>query len=182
MDEKQIRYLPFNAINEFMLPEFRHTVLQNVFSQLEKLTNERRTAINNLVKRHVQVPGFRNSAQAPVGVRVRGSVTPFERRSDFTAQILQAWGELHADLRQQVYDMLNERNWEKLLPPDADRTKLPGFMVIWTKEETYDVLDAAFQTKYPDGPFEAYDMRLMVVWMANRLPYELFLEGDEAEE
>lgn len=182
MDDKQIRYLPFHSINEFMLPEYRHTVIQSVLSQLDKLSNDRRGAINNLVKRHVQVPGFRNSAQAPLGVRVRGSVSPFERRGDFTAQVLQGWSDLHADLRQQVYDLLVERGWEKLLPPDADRTKLPGFMVVWPKVDTYDALDAAFLAKFPEQAFEPYDMRLMVVWVGNRLPYELFLEEDEEEE
>lgn len=181
MDDKQIRYLPFHAINEFMLPEYRQSVLLNVFSQMEKLSSERRSTISNLVKKFVQVPGFRNSVQAPVGVRVRGSVTPFERRGDFTAVMLQAWSDLHSELRQQVYEMLNERGWEKLLPPEADRSKLPGFMVTWPKEDNYDVLDNAFQAKFPESPFEAYDMRLMVVWVANRLPYELFLEGEGAE-
>jgi hypothetical protein len=182
MDDKQIRYLPFHAINEFMLPEYRHSVLQTVLGQLDKLSNERRSALNNLIKRYIQVPGFRNSAQAPLGVRVRNAASPFERRADFTAQVLQGWSELHVELAQQVYDLLAERGWEKLLPSGADRAKLPGFMTSWPKADTYDVLDAAFAAKYPEAVFEAYDMRLMVVWIANRLPYELFLDEEEGEE
>ncbi len=182
MDDKQIRYLPFHSINEFMLPEYRQTVIQSVFTQMDKLSGERRSAINNGIKKHLQVPGFRNSAQAPVGVKVRGAATPFERRPDFTAQVLQAWSDLHPELRQQVYELLQERNWEKLLPPEADRTKLPGFMVVWPKEDTYEALDAAFAAKFPGQTFEPYDMRLMVVWVGNRLPYELFLEEEEEDE
>ncbi len=181
MDEQRIRYLPFHSINEFMLPEYRQAVIQSVLTQMDKLSSERRGAINNGIKRYVQAPGFRNSAQAPVGVKTRGSVAPFERRPDFTAQMLQAWSELHPELRQQVYELLQERGWEQLLPAEADRTKLPGFMVTWPKQDTYDALDAAFAAKFPGQTFEPYDMRLMVVWLGNRLPYELFLEEEEEE-
>jgi hypothetical protein len=183
MDDKQIRYIPFNAINEFMLPEFRHIVIQTVLRDIEKLDGGRRRTLNNLITRYVAVPGFRNSAQAPVAVKVKGATTTFERRPEFTAQMLQSWAELHAELREAVYQMLKARNWEALLPPDADRSKLPGFMVTWPKEETYDVIDAAFKEANPDFETTDNDVRLMAVWLVNRLPYDLFAdEGNEADE
>src|SRR5512133_717762 len=104
MSDKKAQFLPFNAINEFMVSDFRQHMIQAVFAGFDRLPGERRSAINGLIKRHVQVPGFRNSTQAPAGIKARSSVSVFERRPEFTAQILQGWSELHPELRQKVYD------------------------------------------------------------------------------
>lgn len=179
MDDKQVQFLPFNAINEFMLPDFRLQVLQTVFTGLDKLPNDRKSAINNVVKRHVQVQGFRNSLLAPARVKARNSVTIFERNKDFAGHVLQGWSELHAELAQKVYDFLKTREWE-VLPPDTDRTKVPGFLVVWPEGQDYDVLGKAYTDMYPDDKPEDNDLRLMIVWIAGRLPYGMY--GDEDEE
>jgi hypothetical protein len=171
MDDKQVQFIPFHAINEFMLNDYRLCVIQRVLAGIDRLPAERRSAINNLVKRYVQVPGFRNSVQAPSGIKARAAVSVFERRPEMTAQILQGWSELHPDLRQKVYDFLKAREWD-ILPPEADRTKLPGFLVAWPPGQNYDVLDQAYAQMYPDEAVEANDLRLMIVWLANRLPYD----------
>lgn len=180
MDDKQVKFLPFHAINEFMLPEYRLNVLQTVLNNLGKLSGARRSSINNMIKRHVQVPGFRNSTLAPAPVKAKAAVTTFERSPEFVAQVLQGWAETKPELRQTVYDFLIGREWE-LLPPDADRTKLPGFMVVWPQGETYDVLDEAFAKAYPDFAVDVNDLRLMIVWLAGRLPYDMFEEDEEEE-
>jgi hypothetical protein len=181
MDDKQVQFIPFHAINEFMLSDYRLHVLQKVLAGIDRLPGERRSAINNMIKRYVQVPGFRNSAQAPSGVKARASVTVFERRPEMAAHILQGWSELHPELRLKVFDFLKAREWETL-PPEADRTKLPGFLVDWPEGQTYDVLDEAFAQMYPDEKWEANDLRLMIVWLANRLPYDMYSDEDEIEE
>jgi hypothetical protein len=181
MDDKQVQFIPFNAINEFMLNDYRLRVIQQVLAGIDRLPGERRSAINNLVKRHVQVPGFRNSAQAPSGVKARASVSVFERRPEMVAHILQGWGELHPELRQMVFDFLTAREWE-ILPADADRSKLPGFLVVWPEGQSYDVLDAAFAEMFPNEKVDAYDLRLMIVWIANRLPYDVDGEDDDVDE
>jgi hypothetical protein len=181
MDDKQVQFIPFHAINEFMLNDYRLRVIQQVLAGIDRLPGERRSAINNLVKRYVQVPGFRNSIQAPSGIKARASVSVFERRPEMVAQILQGWSELHPDLRDRVYDFLQSREWE-ILPADADRTKLPGFLVVWPEGQSYDVLDEAFAEKYPDEKPDAYDLRLMIVWIANRLPYDMEGDGEDEDE
>jgi len=185
MDDKQVKFLPFHAINEFMVAEYRLHVLSTVMNGIDRLPGDRRSAINNTIKRQVQVPGFRNSTQAPPNVKARAAVKTFEARPDFAAHILQGWSELNADLRQKVYDFLKGREWE-LLPPDADRSKLPGFMVVWPKGETYDVLDAAYAAATPAESVDENDLRLMVVWLASRLPYDMYEDenddDDETEE
>ncbi|GAP07040.1 MAG TPA: hypothetical protein DEQ80_09660 [Anaerolinea thermolimosa] len=182
MDDTQIRYLPFHAINEFMLDDYRLKVIQSVLRDVEKLPGERRGRLNGLIRRHINIPGFRNSAIAPLPLRVKGAVTAFERHPEFTAQVLQGWSELHPDLRARVFEMLKARNWEQLLPPEADRSKLPGFMTQWPKTETYEVLDQTYAEMFPDSPAESDDIRLMCVWIANRLPYELFEDEEEGAE
>ncbi len=181
MSDEQIQFFPFHGINEFMVPDYRLHVLQAVFSNLDRLPKERRAAINNLLKRHVQVPGFRNSTLAPAGLKARSSVSTFERRPEFAAQVLQGWSDLNPELRQKVYDFLIAQEWEAL-PPDADRTTLPGFMVEWPAGQDYDVLGQGFAEMYPDFTPEVNDLRLMIVWVANRLPYDMYADEDEEEE
>lgn len=177
MSEKnEVQFVMFHGIDQFMLPDYRHEVLLKVLSHLDDLHAERKGKIQNMLKRYLRLPGFRNSVLAPLAMKVKGSATAFEKHPDFVAQILMAWAELNPALRQQVYDFLVERNWE-VLPVDADRTKLPGFIAAWPKEENYDVLDAAFKEKYPDHAFHEYDVRLMIVWISGRLPFDMDEEG-----
>ena len=170
MNEKQIAFVPFHAINQFMLDEFRQQVIRSVFTNYEALSANRRKAINGLIKKSVSVPGFRDASQAPLAVKLRGVERAFEKNPDLTAQILMAWTELKPELGQQVHSLLSGRGWE-VLPLDADRTRLPGFLPDWPKDEDYDSLDAAFAEKYPQAKVDAYDFRLMVVWVGGRLPY-----------
>jgi hypothetical protein len=181
MDDKQAEFFPFHGINEYMLSDYRLQVIQSVFNKFNTLPGERRSAINGIIKRHVQVQGFRNSAQAPAGVKARASVSTFERRADYAAQILQGWSELHPELRQKVYDFLKAREWE-VLPPETDRSKLPGFLTEWPDGQDYDVLGEAFAEMYPDFSPEQNDLRLMIVWVAGRLPFDMYGEEDDTDD
>lgn len=180
MNDKQVQFLPFHGINEFMLNDYRLHVIQTVFGHVDQLPGERRSALNGLVKRHLQVPGFRNSTQAPAGIKARAAVSMFEKRPDFAGQILQGWSELNPELRQKVYAFLKAREWD-VLPPEADRTKLPGFITEWPEGQDYDVLGNAFAEMFPDFKPEENDLRLMIVWVANRLPYGMYDDEEEEE-
>lgn len=177
-EETDVQFVPFHAINQFMIPEYRQEVLHKVLGHLNDLTPDRKNRIISQLKRYLKVPGFRNSLAAPLPIKVKGAGPEFDKRADFVGQILMAWCELQPELRQQVYDLLVERKWE-LLPPDSDRSKLPGFLVRWPKEETYDALDAAFAAKYPENKAHEFDVRLMVVWLSGRLPYDMVDEEEE---
>lgn len=181
MNDKQAQFLPFHAINEFMLNDYRHQVIQAVFSHFDRLPGARRSAINGLVKRHIQVPGFRNSAQAPVGVKARASASTFEKSPDFAAQILQGWSEINPELREKVHAFLTAREWE-ILPAEADRTRLPGFLPEWPQGQDYDVLGQAFAEMFPGETVAENDLRLMIVWLAGRLPYDMYGDDDTDEE
>lgn len=179
MSDKQISFLPFHAINEFMLPEYRRTVLTEVLSQLESVSGGLRSLIQAQVRKNVQVPGFRNSNLAPLPVKVKNAETLFERGPAFVGAVLAAWRELHPDLAVQAHDLLKGRGWE-VLPADADRSKLPGFMTTWPKADTFEALDNAFREAHSDSAATDDDINLMFVWIGNRLPYDIF--EDEAEE
>jgi hypothetical protein len=176
MDDKQIAFAPFHAINQFMVPEYRQKVIHTVLVGTEQLDKDNRNNLNNLIKKRVIVSGFRNSAAAPAGVKVKGSITAFEKSAEFAARILACWAVLNRPLAEKVHQLLTQRGWE-LLPVDADRTKLPGFMTRWHATDTYEVLDQAFSEMFPGDEFSTDDIRLMVVWLSNRLPYES--EGNE---
>lgn len=172
MNDTKARFLPFNAVNEFLLSDYRLKLIQNVLTGMDNLSEERRAEINRLVKRLVKVPGFRNSALAPIPVKGRAAVSAFERSPEFAANILSAWAELKPDLARKVHGLLTGRGWE-LLPLDADRTRLPGFLTRWPQAETFEVLNEAYQQAYPQDGEHEYDINLMIAWLWGRLPVEL---------
>jgi hypothetical protein len=169
MNNKNVQFYPYHVINEYMVPEYRQNVIHTVFIQLEKLSSSRRSTILNLVKRMINVPGFRNSSLAPLSLRIKGANKTFESNPDFVAQVLSAWCELNLDLAGQVYQLLRGRNWV-LLPVEADRTKIPGFLMNWPEGESYEVINPAFTQSWPESKASEDDVRLMVVWLSGRLP------------
>jgi len=171
MENQTTQFLPFHAINEFMRPDFRTDVIKVTLNSLPDLPENYRIPIDQITRAIVQVPGFRNSAKAPLVKRVKPTSEAFEKSSHLVAAILSAWAEGHADLRQQSYDLLLERGWE-LLPPSADRTQLPGFLMTWPNGENFELLTQAFVEKYPDVKVSSDDVSLMIVWLSVRLPYQ----------
>jgi hypothetical protein len=177
--DQQARFLPFHAINEFMRPDFRADVIRSVMLALPSLPEALRTQIDKITRRVVKVPGFRNSAKAPAALRVKPTAEAFEKNAGLVAAILSAWNEAHPELRGQVYELLTERGWE-ILPADADRTKLPGFLTRWPKGEDFETLTNAYAERFPGSETSSDDVSLMVVWLSGRLPYELV--GDDEED
>lgn len=179
MNDEHIHYLPFHALNEFMNSEYRLNVVRLALSALPRLGNEYRAPVDRLTRQYVQVPGFRNSAKAPVPVKARSIAGSFEKSPELVANIVAAWAASLPDLRQKVYDLLVERGWE-VLPPEADRRRLPGFLPTWPRGEDFEVLNNAFKEKYPDSDASSDDVSLMVVWLSGRLPYAV--EGEDEDE
>ena len=170
-NQDKVEFLPFNGINQFMLPEYRRQVLQTVFGHMDQLPPQQKSRLGTLFRRYLQLPGFRNPTLAPMGVKVRGAVAPFEKSAEFASAILAGWAELNSELMSQIYHMLKDRGWE-LLPLDADRTKVPGFLTRWPAEETYEVLNQTYLEQFPQSKASEDDVRLMAVWISGRLPFE----------
>ena len=170
MDNKT-RFLPFHAINEYMLNEYRQLVIQSVLGNFNKLPLDRQKKINSLIKNHVRVQGFRNSSVAPLPLKINGCIDTYKKSHEFVGQILCAWSEINFETKKTIFSFLEERSWE-LLPIDVDRSLLPGFMLEWPKEDSFEVLIDSFREKYPDYSLSDDDISLMIVWLSNRLPYE----------
>jgi hypothetical protein len=124
-----------------------------------------------LLKKLIQVPGFRNSLQAPAPLKLKPTLSAFEKNPALTGAILSAWSASRPELRQKVYELLASRGWE-LLPPEADRTKLPGFLTTWPPNEDFQELNEAFTQANPDISTTSDDVSLMAVWISGRLPFE----------
>ncbi len=180
--DKKVSFLPFHAINEYMLDDYRQLVIQSVLGKFSQLSEERQRKINSLVKQLVKVQGFRNSALAPLPLKINGCINAFSKSQVFVANVISAWADINHEDRQIVYDFLIDRHW-KLLPIDADRSILPGFMIEWPKEDSFEVLIQAFRDANPEISISDDDISLMVVWLSNRLPYDmveyLFTEKEE---
>ena len=136
-DNSKIQFIPFSAINEFMRPDYRMIFLRSTMLALPNLSQKTQSSINKLTKRHVKVPGFRNSIKAPASVKAVSMIKPFEKEPKLVAAVITGWAESNLDLRQQVFDILSNLNW-KLLPMEADRTRLPGFLTQWPEEDDYE--------------------------------------------
>lgn len=171
------QFLPFHAINEFMRPDFRLAVVRSALQPAENISGESRGRLDQLTRKLVNVPGFRNSAKAPLSLRIKPTAEAFEKSAPLVAAILSAWSAARPELAGQVHQLLVERGWE-VLPVDADRTKLPGFMMHWPKGDEFAVLAEAFKNAYPESTAIDDEISLMVVWLSTRLPYD----QDEAED
>jgi hypothetical protein len=171
MDNKKVQFIPFQAINAFMLPDYRMNVIREVLSSLPSAPEKIQAQFSKYFKTLVQVPGFRNSSLAPLSLKIKPFISVFEKDPEVAGTSLSRWVDLHPELKQQVYDLLVARKWE-ILPPDADRTKLPGFLVTWPAGEDFDAINKGFQEMYPEVQVSANDVSLMAVWLAGRLPYQ----------
>lgn len=166
----EVVYLPFHAINEFMTGTYRLQVIRQVLSALQELPGDLQARLNRYTRQWVQIPGFRNSAKAPAALKAQAMVSAFEKQPDLVATILQSWSGLHTVLREEVIETLSQRQWE-LLPGDADRTRLPGFLAEWPEGENFETLVAAYRAYAPSSTARDDDISLMAVWLSGRLPY-----------
>lgn len=194
MPENQVEFLPFHAINEFMRDDFRLAVIRSALGALSSLPESHRLTLNRLTNKLVKIPGFRNSDKAPALVRAIPTAKAFEKSPELVAAILNTWAEAHASLRTQVYEILVARGWKTfsaemlnpanlpalktandwgILPVEADRTKLPGFLAFWPQGETFEALYQAYSEKFPQEPASLDETSLMAVWLALRLPYQI---------
>lgn len=176
--EKKAAFLPFHALNEFMTPDYRLEVIRSVLIALPDLPDSLRHPIDKLTGKLVKIPGFRNSLKAPIPLRIKPTIEAFEKSPNLVAAILSAWAENHANLREKVFTLLEQRKWE-VLPIEADRSKLPGFLTIWPQGENFDGLNQAFKETFPEFETSNNDVSLMVVWLSGRLPYQ-FTETQES--
>lgn len=192
--DKQLQFLPFHAINEFMRPDFRLSIIRDVLNNTTSLPEEHATAVANVTRRTVKVPGFRNSEKAPPLVKVMPMVKSFEKSPELVSAILSAWAAIHYDLLDQVYTILKHRNWPVMereqefsftsltsdminkwviLPPGLDRKRIPGFIPRWPKGEDFETLFATYKELFPEGAASIDQVSLMAVWLALRLPYTI---------
>ena len=171
MADKKVQFIPFHAINAFMLPDFRMEVVRLVLSSLPSASAKTQAEFNKYFKNLVHVPGFRNAIQAPLPLKTKPFISVFEKEPEVVGATLARWSDLKPELKNQIYDLLKARGWE-VLPAEADRSRLPGFLVTWPAGEDFESLGKAFKEMYPDVQASTNDISLMAVWLAGRLPYQ----------
>ena len=197
MNDSSLKFLPFHALNEFMRDDFRLTVIRTVLTSLPTLPSRLKDPVNRWTRQVVKVPGFRNSEKAPAAVKVLPLASAFQKSPELVAAVIAAWAEVKTELRQEVYAVLEARGWPvfqtgledfklpeseadfALLPPDADRTRLPGFLTIWLPDQDFEAIYNSYTDKYPDSTGSIDEISLMAVWLSLRLPYHVRGESDE---
>jgi hypothetical protein len=171
MTGSKVQFLPFSAINMFMRPDYRLEVVRKVFNLMPESPEEVRATFNRYIKKFVAVPGFRNSSAAPVSLKIKPYISAFESQPEVAAFTMATWARGNRSLLDKVFDLLTDREWE-LLPKDADRTQLPGFLTTWPKDESFEAVNKAFKEKYTEETYHEDDISLMAVWLSGRLPYQ----------
>ncbi|MFZ6031413.1 MAG: hypothetical protein ACOYYS_27190 [Chloroflexota bacterium] len=201
MSEQEFEFIPFHAINEFMRNDYRLAVVRAALNAAPDLPDTFRKPIEQAVKRHVKVPGFRNPEKAPAAIKAFPMAKAFEKNPDVVAAVIAAWAESRPELRQRVSDLLKERGWQffpeeisleslspdkikewGILPLSVDRTHLPGFVTAWPKDNDFEVLYDAFTQTYPDVDESIDNVSLMVVWLVMRLPMDVDGMEEEADD
>jgi len=170
-EKPKLEFIPFNAINEFMRTDYRMILLRNTMLALPELSPKTQASINKLTKKHVKVPGFRNSAKAPASVKAVSMVKSFEKQPKLVSAVISAWAESNSEMRQQVFRLLSGFGW-KLLPVETDRTRLPGFLAQWPEEHDFEVIYEGLTESCQDSEYSIDDVSLMAVWLSVRLPIE----------
>lgn len=177
VETESSKFYPFSAVNDFMREDYRLTILHEVLASLDKIPAEQKMRIGRLISKGIQVQGFRNSNLAPVGMKAKKSVDLFERSPEFAAQVMESWSRLHPELRLLIRNVLVKRNWT-VKEDDLDLSQLSGFQIDWPKEDTFQVLIDKARELPPELAVTDDDISLMVVWIGNRLPYDLYEEGN----
>ncbi len=200
--ENTIKFLPFHTINDFMRADFRLIVLRKTLGALSTLPDGQRAALNRITRKYVKVPGFRNSEKAPAAVKLLPLSNAFEKQAEVVGAVLAAWAEAQAGLCERVSEVLKERGWfffpemnnlsdlpslktEKdwgVLPLQADRTRLPGFLIYWPKGQEFEALYQTYESMYPQAEGSIDEVSLMVVWLSMRLPYQVVEDEQPAHE
>mgnify|MGYP000167319340 CR=1 FL=1 len=196
-------FLPFHAINEFMRPDFRLTIIRETLKAQSDLPESLSDELNQKIKKGVSVPGFRNSDKAPALVKVLPTSKAFEKNPDLVSAVLSCWVYTQSQLRDQVYQLLRQRNWKlfsesegvevenlsfeaikewPILPAHYNRTKLPGFFTNWPKGEDFETIYKNFSELYPDSGVSMDKVSLMVVWLSMRLPFHVDNQEEKSEE
>jgi hypothetical protein len=191
---EKTEFLPFNAINEFMRPDFRLNVIRDTLNSQSSLDEQLTNELNQQIKKNVSIPGFRSSDKAPTLVKVVPTSKAFEKKPDLVAIILACWAEIHSQLRDEVYSVLRARNWKILpegdltlsrelitttvkewpvFPLSMNRAKLPGFYTHWPKGEDFEAIYTQYNELYPEAEAGIDKVGLMAVWLTMRLPYHV---------
>lgn len=179
---KEAKFLPWAALNEFMVDSFRIAVVRRAMTSMQQVGGKHKATIQRIVRNKAAVPGFRNAGKAPLPLQIQPAAIVFIKESELVSAVLSVWAETVPDLRDGIQAFLAARNWP-LLPADADRTLIPGWLMDWPENDDLQTLgDAYLEATYPNGdsPYTRDDACLMICWISLRLPVNL-PEDDEEE-
>jgi hypothetical protein len=176
--DQKVQFVPFHALNAYMRPDYRLSIVRAVMAAMPSQPADAQTRFHQLTKKYIQIPGFRNSVAAPPALKVKPYASAFEKSAELVAFTLQTWAGLNPQLRAEMAEVLTGRGWE-ILPAEADRSKLPGFLASWPGGDDFTAINTAYREKYPESQSVEDDISLMAVWIGNRLPYFNDEPGEE---
>jgi len=172
MSAKEEIYLPFKAVNVYMQPDYRKSVVEYLLTHIKKLKANDKARLIAAIKKYVKVNGFRNPTLAPLSLKVNAYTQAFEKESSLVRITLELWVLLQKKLQTNVKSFLQTKKWKCL---SMDREILDdeeAFLPKWPKSQTSEKVFKAFKKVFPDFKTNQDDVSLMTIWISGHLPTE----------
>ena len=110
-------------------------VIDGALEFLQHCSPERRTHLNNAVRRSIQVRGFRNPLQAPKPLLARKLVTRISSNPYLAYAVIGLWSDSKFDLKKKLRSSLEKRGIHRL--GDIQESELPIPYLTATRDDLY---------------------------------------------
>ena len=170
MSEETKDFLPIKAINVYMQPDFKRSVIDEVLSNTEQLSDQNRRKLLMAVKRYVRVKGFRNPNTAPLSMKTKAFFEAFEKESALIRITLDLWAAFHEQLATNIKDLLEKAKWRFQPLDEGIRDDGAAFIVGWPEGQNFETIYKAYTSQFADTPASKDEVSLMTIWVSGLLP------------
>lgn len=162
-------YKPMIVLNVYLEPQFRKELIEKVYADILKLSDDKRRDLLKISKELLNIAGFRNPMSAPLPLRVRAAEAKFEKESRFVKQIMASWADLHRNVQAAALDNLKSLGFEVSdtapLYDDPENAFIIGWPDNIDYNEVHETLSKDLENKLTND-----ENALLAIWLTGRLP------------
>ena len=162
-------YKPMIGLNVYLEPQFRKELIEKVYADILKLSDDKRRDLLKISKEFLNIAGFRNPMSAPLPLRVRAAEAKFEKESRFVKQIMASWADLHRNVQAAALDNLKSLGFEVSdtapLYDDPENAFIIGWPDNIDYNEVHETLSKDLENKLTND-----ENALLAIWLTGRLP------------
>lgn len=162
-------YKPMIGLNVYLEPQFRKELIEKVYADILKLSDDKRRDLLKISKEFLNIAGFRNPMSAPLPLRVRAAEAKFEKESRFVKQIMASWADLHRNVQAAALDNLKSLGFEVSDTAPLYDDPENAFVIGWPDNidynEVHETLSKDLENKLTND-----ENALLAIWLTGRLP------------